>query len=375
MPVFETHDQAALLGVSPIAHVSDEEIFRHLVTPTVKGLLGQINKRGETRVLETRQGIFPGDEATNLNGHLLAVGPNQHSAAVVRFPYRHTIYRTERGAIVVKADGVKFEVFCWFGNVDKGRAELVLKAALRDRRYDGTWRANDSALLDYTYDHPVRHQRLSDTLSSVELSIYGFMPASRAVDATGDKDYDAFLQNPFRYLQDADKFLEHFERAFKSKHAPGQFARPVPDVSQFALKGFDTIARKHGYDLIEMAASHYHVAMWAVDGGFAYSDPAQEKIVARLTAGLEKIRATGQPLTRTQQSWACVIQSLRPADRIPAGLSMGRSDNGHETDLQWPQNNLDETCLWLYKPLSERARGFKPRVCFNPEVCQAQKIA
>jgi hypothetical protein len=115
--------------------------------------------------------------------------------------------------------------------------------------------------------------------------------------------------------------------------------------------------------------------MWAVDGGFAYSDPAQEKIVVRLTAGLEKIRASGQPLTRTQQSWACVIQSLRPADRIPAGLSMGSLANGHETDLQWPQNNLDETCLWLYKPLSERARGFKPRVCFNPEVCQAQKIA
>lgn len=359
MPVFESIDQADLLGMTPLVRVGDDEIYRHLVTPTIKGLLGKVLSKGETRILDTTEGLFAGDEVTNLNGHLLATGKEERSLKKVRFPYRHTVYYTERGAIIVKADGVKFEVFCWFGNIEKGRAELVLKAGLRDRRYDGTARANDSALLEFTYDHPLYHQRLSSTLSSVELSIYGFMPSSRALDATGEEEYDRFLRNPYCFLEKPEVFLAYFERAFASKYAPGQNYRPVPDIAQVILPGFESIAKRHGYDLIEMAASHYHVAKWSIDRGYKYADPAQEEVLRRLACGLEEIRAAGHPLSRIQQSWACVLQSLRPVEKIPAHLYMGSQE------LLWPQNNLNDVCLWVYKPLSQRAHGFVPAVSFS----------
>jgi hypothetical protein len=77
-----------------------------------------------------------------------------------------------------------------------------------------------------------------------------------------------------------------------------------------------------------MAASHYHVAKWAQAGGYAYSDPAQADMVARLQAGLETIRASGTPLTRSQQSWVCVLQSLRPVDLVPSGFLMSGTASG-----------------------------------------------
>jgi hypothetical protein len=94
-------------------------------------------------------------------------------------PYNHTLYRTVNGAMVIKRDGVKFEVFCWFGDIDRGKGELIFKAALRDRVYDGTKRANDCALLEYAYDNP--------TITSVSALCFplwnclstAFMPGSR----------------------------------------------------------------------------------------------------------------------------------------------------------------------------------------------------
>ena len=279
----------------------------------------------------------------------------------MRFPYLHTIWRTVSGAVVFKHDGVKFEVFCWFGDIDRGNAELIFKAALRDRRYDGTARANDCALLEYTYDNPDYHQRLSLDMSSVELSIYGFLPGSRVLDASGDAELDAFIANPFRFADDAEKFLPLFQRALQSKRAPGQFSAPIPDVSKVTQVGFEYLARKCGYDLMEMAASHYHVARWAMGCGFMLADAEQARVMQDLATGLDSIRSRGNPLTRTQQSWACAVQNLRPVDKIPASFYMG------SPDIYWPQDNISDYCLWLYKPLSDRAREFHPSVTFRPK--------
>jgi hypothetical protein len=54
-------------------------------------------------------------------------------------------------------------------------------------------------------------------------------------------------------------------------------------------------------------------------------------------------------LTRTQQSWVCVVQGLRPIELIPEGLYL----NGP----LWPQTNLDNACLWMVKPISEKGRA------------------
>jgi len=349
---------AELLGFTPIARVTDDEIWQHLVTPTVKGLLGEVKVKQPALLLDTKEGLFKGDAVSNLNHHDIK-GPDGKER--VRYPYLHTIWRTVNGMVVFKRDGVKFEVFCWFGDVEREKGELIFKAALRDRRFDGTTRANDCALLEYTYDNPDYHQRLSQELSSVELSIYGFMPGSRIVDATGDAEFDSFVANPFRFIDDTDHFLALFQRALASKRAPGQFSAPIPDVSQFTLRGFDHLARKYGYDLLEMAASHYHVAKWAMNGGYLLPDPDQALVMSQLAAGLDAIRAKGHPLTRTQQSWACAVQSLRPVDKIPATFYMGNSE------LVWPQDNVSDYCLWLYKPLSAKAKDFAPKVRFRPE--------
>ena len=380
MSIFQTMNLPSQHSVTRISQVTDEEIWRHLVTPTVKGLLGSILKVESNQVLDTVAGLFPGDEVTNLNGHMLADANGKLSKDYVRYPYNHTLYRTVNGAMVIKRDGVKFEVFCWFGDIDRGKGELIFKAALRDRVYDGTKRANDCALLEYAYDNPDYHKRISTELSSVELSIYGFMPGSRISDATGDKVFDQFVTNPFHFLDNPQNFMALFHRAFQSKRGPGQYSAAIPDVAKYSLAGFERLASKYGYDLIEMAASHYHVAKWAQAGGYAYSDPAQADMVAKLQAGLEAIRASGTPLTRSQQSWICVLQSLRPVDLVPSGFLMSGVASGvagrkvdteqdqSEQRLRWPQNNVDDECLWLYKPLSAKAQGFIPNVSFQPKL-------
>ena len=363
MPFIKALNVPELLGLAPIAQVSDEDIWNHLVTPTVKGLLGPIVKSEGPRLVETVEGLFPGDKGSNLNRHQLMDSSGKLVETLLRFPYVHHLYRTTNGVMVIKRDFVKVQVLAWFGEVEKGKAELIFKAALRDRRFDGTRRADDCSLLDYSYADPHLNKRISTELSSVELSIYGFMPGSRVLDATGDEEYDRFINNPFKFLSDPDRFLTLFQRGFHSKRGPGQLMAAIPDVSRFCLAGFEYLARKQGYDLIEMAASHYHVARWAVSGGYEYASPAHKQAVDYLAAGLEYIRHNGTPLTRTQQSWVCVLQSLRPIARIPEALRFITPEHAH---LTWPQDNVSDRSLWMYKTLSERARGFKPMISFEP---------
>jgi hypothetical protein len=340
---FPNLDVAEQLGITPICMASDFEIWTHLVTPTVKGLLGPILSQAAPETLDTVAGKFPGDEVSNLNDHRLYGG----KTGFVRFPYVYSFYKTQNGAFIVKRDGVKFEAFCWYGDIERS-PELILKAALRDRRFDGTARANDTSLVEFPYDDPKFNTPLHPQLNSVELSIYGFMPGSRILDATGEPEFDRFVASPFSFLDRPDLFLTYFKRAWETKRSPGQFAAPIKDVASHSLPGFERIARAYGYDVIEMAASHYHVAKWAQSGGYVFSSAKQAQMFAAIQAGLASIRAAGHPLTRTQQSWACVVQNL-PVERIPEGLNM----NGPT----WMQDNLGQQCLWVHKPLTDKARG------------------
>lgn len=331
------------LGITPICKVSDQEIWNHLVTSTVKGLLGPIVSQAAPEVLDTIAGKFPGDEVSNLNDHRLYGG----KTGFVRFPYTYSFYKTRNGAFIVKRDGVKFEAFCWYGDIERS-PELILKAALRDRRFDGTYRANDTSLVEFPYDDPLFNKPLHPQLKSVELSIYGFMPGSRIVDATGEVEFDRFIANPFQFVSRPELFLRYFHRAWNSKRAPGQHAAPIKDVASQSLPGFERIALAHGYDVIEMAASHFHVAKWAQSGGYAFSNIEQAEEFAAMQDALAAIRASGHPLTRTQQSWACVVQSL-PSVHIPAALNM--------RGPIWMQDNLGQKCLWVHKPLTAKAHA------------------
>lgn len=338
-------DAVEMLGITPLARtlLTDEFVFQHLLTPTVRAMLGQVTSIGEPKLFETIAGHFPGDEANNLNEHLLYGG----KAGYVRYPYISQLFRTTYGAVVLKRDANKLKLSAWLGDVDKGRGELIHMVALRDRHKDGSKQANDCALLDFPYDDPFHHRRIHPTARSLELSIYSFAPGSRLVDATGDAQFDEFVSKPFTFAGQTETFMKNFHQAWKTRRAPGQNSVPIRDVSKVILPGFEELAKSCGYDFLESAPSHYHVAMWLISSGYKYTRKNDQETMDRFTVRLAALRENGQALTRSQQSWVCVLQNLQERAAIPAHLNLG--------DLRWPQDNIGPQTLWVYKPLSQFA--------------------
>ncbi len=350
----QTPNIPELLGVTPICMVTDEQIWTHLVTPQVRALLGEI-KTSELTVRETVAGDFEGDEVTNYNEHLL-----YGKQGFVRYPYINSLYRTASGALVIKRDGVKFKVVGWHGKLGK-EADMIFKVAIRDRRFDGTPRAHDTSLVDFpiyadaVHNHTLKINCMPENASSVELSVYGFMPGSRILDATGDVQYDRFIASPFDFISKPKQFLRYFRRAWQSKRGPGQVCNPIPDVAKHVANVVHAFATSLGYDYMENASSHYHVAKWAESLDYRYADATQAATLVAFASGIKRLADAGTPLTRSQQSWLCVVQSL-PKEHIPKGLDL-------EGPL-WPQDNVGPANLWMYKPLSARAKAI---VCGCPE--------
>lgn len=338
---------ADLLGPTPIARVTDSEIWSQLISPQTKSLLGEIESiHLAPTLLETDKPLFPGDEVTNMNNHLLYGGQK----GFVRFPFVATIYKTTNGSLVIKRDQHKFRVSGYVGDISKGKAELIFMAALRDRRYDGSPRGNDCSLLDFPYDEKY-NSPLPFDVNAVEVSVYAFTPGSRIAHACGDAELEAFVANPFTFLDRPELFRKLFDRIWTSQRSPGQIAAPIGDLSKFIAPKFDLIARRKGYDFIEDAASHYHVAMYALAVGYRCTFEDQAKELAALKAGIERIKANGTALTRPQESWTCVVQSL-PVELIPPQLYLGGP--------KWLQDNISQVNLWMNKPLNDKAREILP---------------
>ena len=344
MAKFPRYDSAELLGFTRLTEIQDEQIWLSMLTPQVRALLGHIVRYGEPQVMETLKGHFPGDEASDLNGHRLH---DARGHALVRFPYVSTLHKTEHGVLVIKRDMVKVRVTGWVGDVMSGRGQLIFMVGLRDRRYDGTKRANDTALLAYPYDHPIFHRRLTTAANAVEVSVYSFVPGSSIAEATGEPEFHEFIEKPFTFLDRMQLFLPYFKRAWNTARAPGQFAAPIKDVSMTVLQSIERIVAAKGYDFIECAVSHYHVALWFKSHGYRYSYTKNATTMAEFGAGIQRLKDGGIKLTRTQESWVCVLQSLRPSELIPEGLFL----NGPI----WPQDNIGPELLWMNKPLNERA--------------------
>jgi len=113
----------------------------------------------------------------------------------------------------------------------------------------------------------------------------------------------------------------------------------------------EAFARERGYDYMENACSHYHVAKWAESLGYRYSEKRCADALSQFAEGLKRIKAAGIKLTRPQESWVVAIQSL-PREFIPKEFDMAGP--------VWPQNNIDQANLWVWKPLSERALAVHP---------------
>ncbi len=334
------------LGVQPIVLLDDTEIWRRLISPNTKSLLGKIVTEPGISMVDTIQGEFPGDEVTNLNQHQINGARGQH----IRFPYLKSTYQTERGKVIVKRDQTKVVVLGWYGKRgEKDTAgQLIYKVAIRDRCFDGTPYANDCSLQDFPRHDPELHKPLLADASSVELSIYGFLPGTRVKDYLGDEEHESFIAKPFKFIEDPELFLQHFEKAFKSALAPGQIAAPIPDMAPFMSANVEKVAASRGYDFAEGAASHYHVCRWGQAFGWRVTDPEKATIINELTAGLARLREKGIRLTRSQESWVCVLQSL-PRKYIPDQLYLGGAT--------WQHDGLNKNYLWMHKPLTDRAKG------------------
>ena len=141
-------------------------------------------------------------------------------------------------------------------------------------------------------------------------------------------------------------FAAYFKRAWKTNRAPGQWAAPIQDVGRLSLPAFDRVAKSKGYDFVEAAVSHYHVAMWCKSRGYRFSYEKDAQTMAALAAGIKRVKDSGIPLTRTQESWLCVVQALRPVELIPEGLFL--------SGPTWPQDNIKPDLLWMNKAISEK---------------------
>lgn len=334
---------AEMLGVTPIVSITPDEIWAEIITPQTRAMLGPIESF-KISVRDTVAGDFPGDEVSNLNQH--AIGGD---TGRVRFPYVNCFYKTKWGALTIKYDPTKVKVSGWFG--DLRAPQLIFKLALRDRRFDATPRANDCSLIDFIgYDEeinkPLEFPGKPEGSRSVELSVYTFMPGSRISEACGDHELDAFVANPFQFVKTPEKFLELFNRVWKSERAPGQWGNPIPDVAKFVLPVVDDMARRTGYDYIENCSSHYHVYKVTEWWGYRVAEPHLQAVMDQFNQGIKALKAKGVKLTRTQESWVCVLQSL-PAEHIPPHLNLHGPT--------WPQDNISAFNLWMYKPLSDRA--------------------
>jgi hypothetical protein len=343
MPKFAKTNYREALGFCPIADGSDADVWNDLLTPLVRGLLGDITEYGKPTLMETQKGAFPGDEASNMNDHRLYGG----QVGLVRFPYLNTVHRTTNGVLVIKRDRVKLKVIAWFGDPFKGKGEVIYKVALRDRRFDGKLITNDCALLDFPMDDPAGNTPLPYGFG-LENTAYAFMPGTRISEISGDEEFEQFIGSPFTFMDDADKFLRLFRRAWNSGRSPGQVGKPIPDVSRHLLPGFDKVARKCGYDFVEGAVSHYHVVMWELNYGYRCTYKKDADTIAAMSAQLKRMKSEGVALSRPQESWVCVLQNLRPVEAIPKELWMG--------GLLWPQTNLDQRNLWINHPLNDGAR-------------------
>ncbi len=338
------------LGRPRIARASqrltDRHVLEHLLHDDVLALLGG---RDEGRLVgietvhvsEHDPGLFPGDG-------------EHHSGRVHvrRYAYPH-------GVVTIKRNHNALKIHVHRGSLDRpeGLRELV-KFKIRDRRYDGSERANQSPLTDWVYhgqtDEPHPH--------AVELSIYSRDPRHYHGDVTGDHAMAEFLAEPFS-LAGSEDFLPTWRRAFelagKTSLFPGQVAPSLPGAAQHFTVGVEPLLAQLGYQRIDNLPSHWNVVHYLKKIGYEVPRAEDRQALADLREALDHLSAArnarGEPaLTRAQESWVVLLQS--PAFR-GNGVPPPDFDLGGKTYPLWLEDDGTARNIWMTKPVSQ---GVKP---------------
>ena len=342
-------DLARELGHKHVARaaqqITDRHVLEHLLHGDVFALLGGRDEgrliAAETvQVTEHDGGLFPGD--------------GEHHAGRVHVRR----YAYPRGLVTIKRNHNSLKIHVHRGSLDRPEAlREMVKFKIRDRRYDGSTRANDSPLTDWVYhgatDAPHPH--------AVELSIYSRDPRRYHGDVTGDHATAEFLAEPFS-LAGSEDFLPAWRRAFE--HAgqaplfPGQVAPSLPGAAQHFTVGVEALLAHLGYQRIDNLPSHWNVVHYLKKVGYEVPRAEDQQALADLRAALDHVNAAraerGEPaLTRSQEAWVVLLQS--PAFR-GKGVPPPDLDLGGKAYPLWLEDDGTARNIWMSKSIQGRQR-------------------
>ncbi len=332
--------------VSRVAqHTTDRHVFEHLLHDAVFGLLGgrdagRLVHSETVSIDEHDAGLFPGD--------------GEHHAGRVHVRR----YAFPAGVVTIKRNHSVLKIHLHKGSLDRPAAmREVVKFKIRDRRYDGSPRANDSPLTDWLYHGPTDR---ADP-HAVELSIYSRDPDRYHRDHRGDRALGEFLAEPFS-LAGSEAFLPAWRRAFElagdpgAPVFPGQASPSLPGVAQHFTLGVESLLRDQGYSRIDNLPSHWNVVHFLRKTGYRTTNPDDDKALGGLREALDHLNAArlarGElPLTRAQESWVVLLQS--PAFRGP-GVPPPELDLGGKVYPLWLEDDGAPRNIWMSKSLVER---------------------
>ena len=326
--------------------ITDRHVLEHLLHDDVFALLGGRDEgrlvTAETvQVAEHDGGMFPGD--------------GEHHAGRVHVRR----YAYPKGVVTIKRNHNALKIHVHRGSLDRPDAlREMVKFKIRDRRYDGSPKANDSPLTDWVYhgatDAPHPH--------AVELSIYSRDPRRYHGDVTGDHATGEFLAEPFS-LAGPEGFLpawrQAFERAGEEPLFPGQVAPSLPGAAQHFTGGVEALLAHMGYQRIDNLPSHWNVVHYLRKVGYEVPRTEDRQALAELRESLDHVNAAraerGEPaLTRAQEAWVVLLQS--PAFR-GKGVPPPDLDLGGRTYPLWLEDDGTARNIWMSKSIEGRKQS------------------
>ncbi len=326
-------------------HITDRHVLGHLLH---EGVLARLGLGGEPRLVES------GTQEIGEQDHGLFPGDGEHHAGRVHVRR----YAYPNGVVTIKRNHNALKIHVHQGSLDRPEAlREMVKFKIRDKRYDGTERANDSPLTDWLYHGPTDEAHPH----SVELSLYSRDPERHHADVTGDHGMAGFLAEPFG-LAGSPEFLPAWRRAFElagdpaSPVFPGQVAPALSGVAQHFTLGVEPLLRNLGYQRIDNLPSHWNVVHFLRKAGYAITSPDDERAIADLRVALGHLNASGKargepPLTRAQESWVVLLQS--PAFRS-RGVPPPELDLGGRVYPLWINEDGTARNIWMSKSIDER---------------------
>lgn len=295
---------------SKLADVPTEELLSRLVHSSVFSLIGLSLKDAKATAAE-------------------ADGVTSHT------------YRSDKGHILVRNDGVRILIEGWLGE------KPILRCALRDRQLDGT---DQSSPLTFFPNTDPACNRLPEGFLAAELSIYSWDPATYLDGLDVEDSVGHFISDPDFYVwknYDRDTYLSLWSQAFFLGRAPWQMARPMSAVPVHFVRQAAKLLKEIGYHRVDAVPSWYNVARFFKTLGYEFTYGEHELAYEGIREGLNAFIARkaeegkkARPLTRSQEAWLAALQNI-PAEHIPAELKLPCRWPVTHTNQYWVRMHLE----------------------------------